>query len=106
MQTRALALALTFVCLSAPAMAATLPLGAVACMSQKDAQNYAKYATEAPAFAADMLARATCYVNKDSAEIVPTGKSGAFVQYKLLSGHKIWVAKDTVQPAKPAVPAK
>ncbi|MFZ2587291.1 MAG: hypothetical protein WAZ18_04135 [Alphaproteobacteria bacterium] len=98
MQTRALILAFTL-CASL-AVAETLPAGVVACMSQKDAQAYAKYQTSAPTFAADMLARATCYTNKDSAEVVPMGKSGAFEQYKLLSGHKVWVAKDTVHPTK------
>lgn len=75
-----------------------LPAGVVACISQKAAQQYAQYSVSAPDFAADYLARATCYVNEDHVEVVPTGKSGDFVQYKLLTGHKIWVAKGTTVP--------
>lgn len=107
MQTRTLAATVILASLAASAMATEiLPPGAIACISQKDAKTYAKYVAEAPDFATDMLARATCYVNKDEAEVVATGKSGNFVQYKLLTGHKIWVAKDTVHTAKPAAAAK
>ena len=102
MQTRILALTLAFVASAGTSVAATLPVGSVACITQKDAQAYVKYEKAAPNFAKDLLARAACYVNNDEAEVVATGKSGAFEQYKLLSGHKIWVAKDTVRNAIPA----
>ncbi|MCP5405674.1 MAG: hypothetical protein H6922_05590 [Pseudomonadaceae bacterium] len=79
-----------------------LPAGVVACISEKAARNYAQYSVSAPDFAADLLARATCYVNEeDMAEVVFTGKGVEFAQYKLLSGHKIWVAKGTTVSAKP-----
>lgn len=96
------ALTLAFAVVASTAAAETLPAGVVACISQKDAANYAKYVKEAPDFAADMLARATCYMNKDDIQAVPTGKSGKFQQYKLLSGHKVWVEKAAAPTAKPA----
>lgn len=105
MTARRFALALAF--FATPALAVeSLPQGVVACISQKDAQNYAKYVTESPAFAADLMARAACYVNKDNVNAVQTGKSGNFLQFKLLTGHKVWVAKDALRPAKPASAAR
>lgn len=100
---------LTFAALAVAVPAAAeeiLPAGVVACISQKTAQQYAEYVATAPDFAADYLARATCYINNDDVQVVPTGKSGEFAQYKLLTGHKVWVAKGTTRPVNTAAVAK
>lgn len=78
--------------LALPAFAAeTLEPGVVACINVKAATQYVQYSKTAPDFAKDLLARATCYINKDNAEVVKTGQSGDFTQYQLLTGHKVWV---------------
>ncbi len=78
---------------SASAMASELlPAGAVACQTREAAQNYVKYQRSAPDFAADLLARATCYQLREPAEAVTQGRvEEGFQAYKLLSGHQIWL---------------
>lgn len=85
---------------STAAAAETLQPGLVACISSKAAIQYAEYAKTAPDFARDMLDRATCYVNKDAAEVVKTGQVGGYTQYKLLSGHKVWVPANAAAAPK------
>ncbi|MCA3243732.1 MAG: hypothetical protein INF43_00300 [Alphaproteobacteria bacterium] len=69
-----------------------LPVGSVACLSLKDAQDYAQYQRTAPDFAKDLMARADCYVIQEPAEAVQQGRpEGGFQAYKLLSGHKVWL---------------
>jgi hypothetical protein len=89
-------LTLAFAVMALPASASELlPPGAVGCVSLKTAKQYAAYTTSAPNFAKDMLDRATCYINDKQAEVVRLSESNGFVQYKLLSGHKIWVPAAT-----------
>lgn len=72
--------------------AVTLPVGTVACLTLKAAQDYAALQTAYPEFANDLLARAACYVVKDPAEAVMQGRpEQGFQAYKLLSGHKVWL---------------
>lgn len=74
------------------ALADTLPAGVVACLSMKHAQQYADYVQSAPDFAADMIDRANCYVNKEPVEVVRlSSKVKGYKQYKLLTGHKVWL---------------
>lgn len=97
--------ALAFSALSLPAAAAEiLPPGVVGCVSLKTAQQYAAYTASAPNFAKDMLDRATCYVNQDQAEVVRLSEVKGYTQFKLLTGHKIWVAAPagTTPMPKPA----
>lgn len=82
----------------------TLTVGAVGCINLKSAQQYASYMTSAPDFAEDLLDRATCYVNKDAAEAVKLSTVNGYTQYKLITGHKVWMVPGT--PATVAQPAK
>ncbi len=66
--------------------------GQVACLSLKDARNYATFTTQAPQFARDLLARAACYEVKEPTDALPQGpQQQGFQAYALLSGHKVWV---------------
>jgi hypothetical protein len=66
--------------------------GQVACNSLKSAKNYVAYQQIVPAFAADLLARASCYTLRDLVIAVPKGRAEAnFQAYTLLSGHTIWL---------------
>ncbi len=69
-----------------------LPAGVVACQSREAAQDYAKFERTAPEFAADLLARATCYQLREPAKAVLQGRvEEGFQAYKLLSGHQVWL---------------
>lgn len=96
-------LALAVVAFPASATEIIAP-GVVGCINLKTAQQYAAYVTSAPNFAKDMLDRATCYVNKDQAEAVRLSESSGYVQYKLLTGHKVWIpaSAGTTPLPKPA----
>jgi len=73
-------------------MAPTVASGTIACLSLKNAKNYAAWHTEAPAFAQDLLDRAACYVLNEPATAPPQGRpEQGFQAYQLLSGHKVWV---------------
>ncbi|PIZ29775.1 MAG: hypothetical protein COY40_06300 [Alphaproteobacteria bacterium CG_4_10_14_0_8_um_filter_53_9] len=72
----------------------TLPAGKVACFTVKQLRDYQSYTDVAPAFAEDMLARATCFINKEEQPAVLDGSMEGYTRYKLLSGHKVWVAND------------
>lgn len=76
---------------TAVALADTLPVNVVGCISRKDAAKYAEFAKIAPDFAADMLDRATCYLNKEPAEAVKTGQDNGYTRYQLVTGHKVWM---------------
>lgn len=81
------------VALASGAYAATgLSVGSVACLTLKDAQDYAQYQRTAPDFAKDLMARADCYEVQEPTEAVAQGRpEGGFQAYKLLSGHKVWL---------------
>lgn len=86
---------------ASPAFAAeTLPAGVVGCISQKNAMQYADYVKTAPDFAEDMLQRASCYINKEPVEVVRLGGSKGYLQFQLLSGHRIWVPSEALTAAK------
>jgi hypothetical protein len=69
-----------------------IPAGDVACLSLKKAKAYATQQVAAPAFAADLIARADCYVLREPAEAVTQGQPiDGYQAYKLLSGHKVWL---------------
>lgn len=76
---------------AAVAMAETLPVNVVGCISRKDAAKYADYAKVAPDFAADMIDRATCYLNKEPMKAVKISQDKQFTRYQVLSGHKVWM---------------
>lgn len=69
----------------------SVPQGAVACLSQKAAANYALYSQQAPDFAADLLARASCFTVEKAEEAVKLGAEKGFTKLKLLSGHVVWL---------------
>lgn len=77
-----------------------IPVGVVACVTVKDLKDYNTYVSSAPAFAKDLLDRATCYVSESpTPAVVVNGQTTDgvnYTRYKLLSGHKVWVAN----PAK------
>lgn len=68
-----------------------VPEGAVACLSRKDAANYGVYAKQAPDFAADLLARASCFEVSKAEDAIKLGHEKGFDKLKLLSGHTIWL---------------
>lgn len=76
---------------SSPVLADNLPSNTVGCISLKDAIKYAEFTKTAPDFAADMIDRATCYLNKEEVEAVKLNQSKGYTRYQLLSGHKVWV---------------
>lgn len=76
---------------AAPKNEAThLPAGQVACLSLKDAQNFADYSKNSPNFAADLLDRAACFKAKENMEAVLLSQEKGFTRIKLLSGHTVW----------------
>lgn len=74
-----------------PAAPAVLKAGSTACLTLKDAKNFKQYSTKAPEFAADLLARATCFVNQEDQPAIPQSKADGFEKLKLLSGHTVWL---------------
>ena len=76
---------------SAGNAAEIIPAGTVACMNRNAAADYAAFLAGSPDFAQDLLNRASCYKLKDPAEAVRRSAEKGFVQYQLLSGHKVWV---------------
>lgn len=75
--------------------------GVVGCINLKAAKQYASYTETAPNFARDLLDRATCYVNKDRAEVVKLSEVDGYAQYKLLTGHRVWIVPGTGPVAQP-----
>lgn len=71
-----------------------LPTGVVACAIVKDVKDYHAYTTKAPAFAKDLLDRAACFVSETPQPAVVVGSQAGYTRYKLLSGHKVWVANN------------
>jgi hypothetical protein len=71
----------------------SLPEGQVACLTYKQAKQYAQSVQAAPAFAVDLLARASCYRLPQGAQGLQVSKEPGFASYKLLSGHTIWLAR-------------
>ncbi|MBI1308550.1 MAG: hypothetical protein GC129_01650 [Proteobacteria bacterium] len=80
--------------------AVTLQPGTVACISLRDAVNYASYSKEAPQFAADLLDRAACFMPKDPMPAVLQGTEKNFNKIKLLSGHSVWLPVSAPLPAR------
>jgi hypothetical protein len=88
----------TLVALAGPAAAhaapentaAKLKAGQVACITRKDAGNYAAYALNAPKFAADLLDRAACFKPREDMDAILLGHENGFTRVKLLSGHVVW----------------
>jgi hypothetical protein len=72
----------------------SLHAGQVACLSLKDARNYASYSKEAPAFAVDLINRAACFIPKENMAAVHVVDSKEYKKIKLLSGHLVWVARN------------
>lgn len=68
-----------------------LPVGQVACITLKDAINYAAYVTEAPKFASDLLDRAACFKAKEDMDAILLGEEKGYSRLKLLSGHVVWI---------------
>lgn len=77
----------------------TLPAGAVACLTQRQAADYQSFQVSAPAFAQDLLDRAACYVIKQPTQAISRGGTRGYAQYQLLSGHKVWLP-DASAPRK------
>lgn len=71
--------------------AEVIPAGTVACMNRNAASDYQNFSASSADFAQDLLNRASCYKLKDTAEAVRRSSEKGFVQYQLLSGHKVWV---------------
>lgn len=86
-----LALASTAVAEAPTQAPAMLKAGTTACVTLKDAKNYKQYSTKAPKFAEDLLARASCFVNKEDQPAIPQSKAEGFQKLKLLSGHTVWL---------------
>lgn len=68
-----------------------LPGGVVACLSLKDAKNYALYSKQAPDFAKDLLNRAACFQAEQNREAVFISQSAGYTKMKLITGHTVWV---------------
>jgi hypothetical protein len=70
----------------------TLPSQPVACTSLRQSQAYARAQRDNPAFAADLLARATCFVPEANTQMLSVGKpQKGYQQFQLLSGHTVWL---------------
>jgi hypothetical protein len=67
-----------------------LPAGALACQNRAAVMAYRQAEAKAPAFAADLIDRATCYIVKEPTATLTAGKEQGISRYKLLSGHTIW----------------
>lgn len=67
-----------------------LPTGSLACQNRAAVVAYRQAEAKAPAFAADLLDRATCYIVKEPTATLTAGKEQGISRYKLLSGHTIW----------------
>ena len=73
-----------------------LPSQVVACTSLRQSQAYARALRDNPAFAADLLARATCFVPEANTQMLSLGKpQKGFQQFQLLSGHTVWLPSQT-----------
>lgn len=73
-----------------------LPNHQVACTSLRQSQAYARFQHENEAFAADLLARANCFVPEAGTQMLTVGKpQKGFQQYQLLSGHTVWLPAKT-----------
>jgi hypothetical protein len=68
------------------------PPHVVACTSLRQSQAYARAFSENPAFAADLIARATCFVPQAISQMLSVGKpQKGYQQFQLLSGHTVWL---------------
>lgn len=69
-----------------------LPNEPVACTSLRQSQAYARAQRDNPAFAGDLLARATCFVPEPNTQMLSVGKpQKGYQQFQLLSGHTVWL---------------
>ena len=70
--------------------------GTVACLSRRNAEDYHRFAKEAPAFAEDELARANCYRVASPTTAIRRSTTAGLSELQLLSGHKVWVPNASV----------
>lgn len=76
--------------------AGALPQHPVACTSLRQSQAYTRAQRENSAFAADLLARATCFVPEANTQMLSVGKpQKGYQQFQLLSGHTVWLPTQT-----------